>query len=124
MLVLRTAQIDAMSRFHFLARLERFLQVHARSPLLKQALADRGSTYALWNRFWPRVACVSEHDAALFLSFMLVCQAEGLDLKQAAALGAARDASAELGMKRVLSERGHLRFSDFDFSEQAAPAGV
>lgn len=79
---------------------------------------DQDEMFAFWSKQWPLVKAACEHDAAVFLSFMSACRAEGLDLHLASKLASECNEYAELNMKRFLSERGYLRFSDFDFAEE------
>ena len=113
MLTISANQMERMTRLSFYGRLTAFLRARGKSDALRHATEDTARCHGLWDLHWPAVKSLNEHDAALRLVFILVWQVEGGDVEQVLArLTQVED--AELAMKRVLSERDHLRFSDFD----------
>lgn len=113
MLTISANQMERMTRLSFYGRLTAFLRARSKSDALRRAAEETARCHGLWDVHWPAVKSLSEHDAALRLVFILVWQLEGGDVEQVLTRLAQVD-DAELAMKRVLSERGHLRFSDFD----------
>lgn len=137
MLVLTAENLQQTSSPAFLRRLHDFLLHAARSQAFRKVLSDASGTRSFWQPLWPQAQSMTEHDAALFLCFMLVaCKVEGWSSADALAATFAlpddipTEASGlpEIRLKQFLAEHGHLRFSAFDFPEFAAghagPAGL
>jgi hypothetical protein len=110
----------------FLQRLLSFLRHTACSPVLREALVDSEDTLRFWQALWPQAETMTEHDAALFLSFRLIAQrVEGMtsaDAEEACrplpGEGISSDCCLpEIRLKRFLSDHGHLRFSAFEFPQ-------
>ena len=86
----------------------------------RQAALDTTLRTELWAPHWPTLRHASEHDAALFMCFLLGCAALGVDATRAAE--AVRQSSQpENSMKLFLSERGLLRYSAFDVPDLTRP---
>ena len=73
----------------------------------------------MWAPHWPALCGQPEHDAALFMCFLLACEMLDSDIARAAHAARAT-ADPEMSMKTFLSERGLLRFSAFELSELTA----
>jgi hypothetical protein len=125
MISLNGEQIYFINCQAFLGRLQVFLANRGKSATLRRLASDRAMALTFWTGYCTGLKGVTEHDAAVFLTFMLACKAEGVDLERAlATVSSLSSEDAELGMKRFLEDRGHLRFSDFDFSDEATPDPV
>lgn len=112
-LTLTAPQLDQLAKHAFYARLSRFLAARGLSDGFRRAALDTAATYSLWDEHWQAVRTFCEHDAALHLAFVLAWSLDGgnVDL---ALKHLQQKADPEMLMKRVLSERGHLRFSELD----------
>jgi len=120
MLHIGSAQMAAITRSHFFARVAAFVGEHTTAAAYRAAAADPVLRRAVWTPHWPGLCARSEHDAALAMCFLLACATLGVD--EARASAALRDsADPELGMKLFLSRHGLLRFSAFDVPELVTP---
>ena len=101
MLHFDTAQMAAITQAHFFSRVAEFIRDQTTVAAYRQAALD------------TTLRDASEHDAALFMCFLLACATLGVDATRAAE--AVRQSSQpETSMKLFLSERGLLRYSAFD----------
>jgi hypothetical protein len=115
-----TAQMSAITQAHFFSRVAEFIRDQTPVPAYRQAALDTPLRTALWAPHWPTLRDASEHDAALFMCFLLGCAALGIDVMRAAE--AVRQSSHPgHSMKLFLSERGLLRFSAFDVPALCRP---
>ena len=120
MLHFDTAQMSAITQAHFFSRVAEFIRDQTTVAAYRQAAMDTSLRTALWAPHWPTLRDASEHDAALFMCFLLACDALGVDSTRAAE--AVRQSSQpETSMKLFLSERGLLRFSAFDVPDLTRP---
>jgi hypothetical protein len=120
MLHFDTAQMSAITQAHFFSRVAEFIRDQTTIPAYRQAAQDTSLRTALWAPHWPTLRVASEHDAALFMCFLLACATLGVDSTRAAE--AVRQSSQpETSMKLFLSERGLLRFSAFDVPDLTRP---
>ena len=118
-----TAQMAAITQAHFFSRVAQFIRDQTTVPAFRQAALDTTLRTELWAPHWPTLRDASEHDAALFMSFLLACHTLGVDSSRAAE--AVRQSSQpETSMKLFLSERGLLRFSAFDVPHLTRPGAA
>lgn len=111
----------ALIRAHFFQKVVDFICEQSSIPEYIKLARDAKLREALWGPHWPRLRTEPEHDAALFMCFLLACSM--LEIDTARAANAARQtADPELSMKTFLSERGLLRFSAFELPELTSPA--
>jgi hypothetical protein len=123
MLHFETAQMAAITQAHFFSRVAQFVRDQTTVAAYRQAALDTTLRTELWAPHWPALRDASEHDAALFMCFLLACATLGIDATRAAA--AVRQTSQpEMSMKLFLSERGLLRFSAFDVPDLTRPDAV
>jgi hypothetical protein len=123
MLHFDTAQMSAITQAHFFSRVAEFIRHQTTVAAYRQAALDTALRTALWAPHWPTLRDASEHDAALFMCFLLACATLGVDGTRAAE--AVRQSSQpETSMKLFLSERGLLRFSAFDVPDLTRPGGL
>jgi hypothetical protein len=116
MLHFDTAQMAAITQAHFFSRVAEFIRNQTPVAAYRQAASDTTLRTAVWAPHWSALRHACEHDAALFMCFLLACVALGVDAIRAAE--AVRQSSQpETRMKLFLSERGLLRFSAFDVPE-------
>jgi hypothetical protein len=108
--------MDTMTRMSFYCGLLQFVTGCCKNPSLLVWMADAERKRSLWDSVWPDVRQLSEHDCALILMYLAVCDCEGIVLDDQRTL--LRDLSGkEQEMKRFLSDREYFRFSDFDYRE-------
>jgi hypothetical protein len=120
MLHFDTAQMAAITQAHFFSRVAEFIRDQTTVPAYRQAALDTTLRTALWASHWGTLRDATEHDAALFMCFLLACATLGVDATRAAE--AVRQSSQpETSMKLFLSERGLLRFSAFDVPDLTRP---
>jgi UDP-N-acetylmuramyl pentapeptide synthase len=123
MLHFDTAQMAAITQAHFFSRVAEFIRNQTTVGAYREAASDTTLRTALWAPHWSTLRSASEHDAALFMCFLLACATLGLDATRAAE--AVRQSSQpETRMKLFLSERGLLRFSAFDVPELTHPCAA
>jgi len=123
MLHFDTGQMAAITQAHFFSRVAAFVHEQTSVPAFRQAARDTARRTAVWAPHWPTLRDASEHDAALFMCFLLACDTVGVDAVRAA--DAVRQSSQpEMSMKLFLSERGLLRFSAFDVPGLTRPGAV
>ncbi len=123
MLHFDTAQMAAITQAHFFSRVAEFVRAQTTVDAFRQAALDTRLRTELWAPHWPALREASEHDAALFMCFLLACHTLGVDSARAAE--AVRQSSQpETSMKLFLSERGLLRFSAFDVPDLTRPGAV
>lgn len=120
MLHFDTAQMSAITQAHFFSRVAEFIRHQTTVAAYRQAAQDTSLRTALWAPHWPTLREASEHDAALFMCFLLACAALGVDSTRAAE-AVRQSAQPETSMKLFLSERGLLRFSAFDVPDLTRP---
>ncbi|MDD5295821.1 MAG: hypothetical protein PHU46_02810 [Rhodocyclaceae bacterium] len=116
-------QMDRLDESYFYGRLRRFVTSRCRNPQFIHWLGAQAPEYAGWAAAWPAVRGLSEHDCALVLVFLAVCEHQGVAAGPVRAL-IGHLAQHEVGIKRFLSERGYFRFSDFEFADPGAPGPV
>ena len=120
MLHFDTAQMAAITQAHFFSRVAEFIRDQTTVPAYRQAALDTTLRTSLWAPHWSTLRDATEHDAALFMCFLLACATLGVDATRAAE--AVRQSSQpETSMKLFLSERGLLRFSAFDVPDLTRP---
>jgi hypothetical protein len=120
MLHFDTAQMAAITQAHFFSRVAEFIRDQTTVPAYRQAALDTALRTSLWAPHWSTLRDATEHDAALFMCFLLACATLGVDATHAAQ--AVRQTSEpETSMKLFLSERGLLRFSAFDVPDLTRP---
>ena len=113
MLQFDAAQMAAVTQAQFFNRVAEFILDQSPIPAFRDAALDKPLRNGLWAPHWPALREATEHDAALFMCFLLACATLRIDVARAAA--AVREATQpEMSMKLFLSERGLLRFSAFD----------
>lgn len=118
-----TAQMAAITQAHFFSRVAEFVRRQTTVDAFRQAALDTRLRTELWAPHWPALREATEHDAALFMCFLLACHTLGVDSARAAE--AVRQSSQpETSMKLFLSERGLLRFSAFDVPDLTRPGAV
>ena len=118
-----TTQMAALTQAHFFGRVAAFVCEQTTDPAFRAAALDRPARTALWLPHWPTLRQASEHDAALFMCFLLACATLQIDVARAAT--AVRQAShPEQSMKLFLSERGLLRYSAFDVPDITRPGAT
>lgn len=123
MLHFDTAQMAAITQAHFFSRVAEFIREQTGVAVYRHAAMDAPLRAALWAPHWPTLRDASEHDAALFMCFLLACATLGVDANRAAE--AVRQSSQpEASMKLFLSERGLLRFSAFDVPALTRPGAT
>jgi len=109
-------RMATMTRMSFYCRLLQFVTGCCKNPSLLAWMTDAERKRSLWDSVWPDVRQLSEHDCALILMYLAVCDCEGIVLDgQRTLLGDISDKEQE--MKRFLSDREYFRFSDFDYRE-------
>ena len=118
-----TDQMAAITQAHFFSRVAEFVRHQTTVDAFRQAALDTRLRTELWAPHWPTLRDATEHDAALFMCFLLACHTLGVDSARAAE--AVRQSSQpETSMKLFLSERGLLRFSAFDVPDLTRPGAV
>ncbi len=120
MLHFDTAQMAAITQAHFFSRVAQFIRDQTPDTAFRQAALDTTLRTALWAPHWPTLRDASEHDAALFMCFLLGCAAQGVDATRAAE-AVRQSAQPEHRMKLFLSERGLLRYAAFDVPDLTRP---
>jgi hypothetical protein len=120
MLHFDTAQMSAITQAHFFSRVAEFIRDQTTVAAYRQAAQDTSLRTALWAPHWPTLREASEHDAALFMCFLLACATLGVDSTRAAE-AVRQSTQPETSMKLFLSERGLLRFSAFDVPDLTRP---
>ena len=73
MLHFDTAQMAAITQAHFFSRVAEFVRDQTTVAAYRQAALDTTLRTALWAPHWPTLRDASEHDAALFMCFLLAC---------------------------------------------------
>jgi hypothetical protein len=120
MLHFDTAQMAAITQAHFFSRVAEFVRDQTTVPAYRQAALDTTLRTALWAPHWSTLRDASEHDAALFMCFLLGCAALGVDPVRATE-AVRQSLQPETSMKLFLSERGLLRYSAFDVPDLTRP---
>ena len=123
MLHFDTAQMAAITQAHFFSRVAEFIRDQTTVPAYRQAALDTALRTSLWAPHWSTLRDATEHDAALFMCFLLACATLGVDATRATE-AVRQHAHPETSMKLFLSERGLLRFSAFDASDLTRPGAV
>lgn len=117
MLSFESPQFEEIALASFEQRVRSWVQAQALHPGLRQLAAQGPRVTRLWAPQRHRLSDCTEHDAAVLLSFVLACELEGIVAAQGVAQALVQP-QPEMAMKRFLSERGYLRFSDFDLPLQ------
>ncbi len=117
MLTISAEQMDLLTRNHFFSNVRRFIFANCRNDKLLAKLADPANLAALWTPYWERASKLSEHDCALFLVLLAVCECEGVAVPEVEALVDQVSAS-EVRIKQFIADRGYFRFSDFDYPSE------
>jgi hypothetical protein len=120
MIQILEAQMVALVRAHFFQKVAAFVCDQSSIPAYRKIARDTEIREALWIPHWPQLSVEPEHDAALFMCFLLACAMLEIDTVRAARV-ARQSADPEMSMKTFLSERGLLRFSVFELPELMAP---
>ena len=123
MLHFDTAQMAAITQAHFFSRVAQFIRDQTGVAAYRQAALDTMLRTALWAPHWPALRDASEHDAALFMCFLLACATLGVDADRATQ-AVRQSPQPETSMKLFLSERGLLRFSAFDVPDLTRPGAA
>jgi hypothetical protein len=112
---------DAIAQSRLFHRVAGFVVERTTVAALREAALDKPLRTLLWSPHWTLLRAASEHDAALFMCFLLACAALRIDV--ARAVEAIR-ASTRPGrsMKQFLAERGLLAESAFDALARTAGA--
>jgi len=97
----------------FFARVADFVCAQAAVADLRDAARDDPRRTALWAPHWHTLRRASEHDAALFMCFLLACATLHVDVPRAAA-AIAQSTDPAASMLLFLSERGLLRPTAFE----------
>jgi hypothetical protein len=118
-----THQMSALIQVHFFGRVAAFVCEQTTDPAYRAAALDRPARTALWLPHWPTLRQASEHDAALFMCFLLACATLQIDVDRAAA-AVRHTARPEHSMKLFLSERGLLRYSAFEVPDLTRPGAA
>ncbi len=113
-------QSAAVTHERFFQRVRDFVHAQSPSPALRDAALDRPLTVSAWSPYWPALRDASEHDAALFMCFLLACAMLRIDVGRAAA-AVGQSTQPALSMRLFLSERGLLRFSAFELPHLGKP---
>lgn len=114
MLKISAETMNAMTRNMFFAKIGRFIRANCRNEKLLAKLADEDALFAFWSPHWAHASKLSEHDSALLLVVLAVCDCEGVDMVDGAAL-ADQIGEREVKIKQFIADRGYFRFSDFDY---------
>jgi hypothetical protein len=114
-------QYAELTREHFFQKVAAFVREQSSIPAYRECASDRDRRDALWRPHWARLSVQPEHDAALFMCFLLACSMLEIDTERAAH-AALHAADPEMSMKLFLSERGLLRFSAFELPELTVPS--
>ena len=110
-------------RADFFARIADFVCAHTPVTDYRESALDKSLRNALWAPHWLTLAESSEHDAALFMCFLLACAMLRIDVPRAAtAIRRTTDPGAS--MKQFLAERGLLDPATFELLGRTAPAGA
>ena len=120
MLQFDAAQVATAAQAHFFHRVAEFVRAQSPVAAYRDAALDKPLRNALWSPHWPALREATEHDAALFMCFLLACATLRIDVARAAA-AVRQSTQPEMSMKLFLSERGLLRFSAFDLPYLAKP---
>jgi|GEM_PF-1001333 len=123
MLHFDTAQMAAITQAHFFSRVAEFIRDQTGVAAYRQAAMDTMLRTELWAPHWPTLRNASEHDAALFMCFLLACATLGVDANRATE-AVRQSTQPETSMKLFLSERGLLRFSAFDVPDLTRPGAA
>lgn len=112
---------DTIAQSRLFDRAARFVVDHTTVAALRDAALDKPLRRLLWSPHWTLLRAASEHDAVLFMCFLLACAALRVDV--ARAVEAIR-ASTRPGrsMKQFLAERGLLAETAFDLLGRVAGA--
>ena len=78
MLHFDTAQMAAITQAHFFSRLAEFIRDQTTVPAYRQAALDTTLRTSLWAPHWATLRDATEHDAALFMCFLLACATLGV----------------------------------------------
>ena len=103
-----------LSKLVFFGRVKQFIFDQSNSLSLRQALSVPGWMESVCDSYWSHIELLNEHDAALMLTFILACTIEDLSANRVIQ-SVVQQPNSELIMKSFLSDRGFMRFSDFDF---------
>ncbi len=101
MLQFDPAQMAAVTQAHFFHRVSEFVREQTTVAAFREAALDKPLRTALWAPHWPSLREATEHDAALFMCFLLACATLRIDVARAAAAvrqathGSLPDAGAE-----------------------------
>jgi hypothetical protein len=114
MLKISAESMNAMTRNMFFARVRGFISENCRNDKLLARLAEPNALSAFWFPHWAPASKLSEHDTALLLVLLAVCECEGVDVVDAATL-ADQIGEREVQIKKFIADRGYFRFSDFDY---------
>jgi hypothetical protein len=114
MLKISAAQMNILTRNHFFRKVMSFISANCRNDRLLAKVADSEKMTAFWTPHWERASKLSEHDCALFLVLLSICECEDVAVPDVDALvDQVRD--GEVRIKQFIADRGYLRFSDFDY---------
>jgi hypothetical protein len=120
MLHFDAAQMAAITQAHFFSRVAEFVREQTTVAAYRDAAFDKPLRTSLWAPHWPTLRDATEHDAALFMCFLLACATLRIDVSRATT-AIRQSTHPEMSMKLFLSERGLLRFSAFDLPELTKP---
>lgn len=114
MLKISAEQMNALTRSMFFAKVCGFISNNCRNEKLCVKLPEQEKLFAFWTPHWERASKLSEHDCALLLVLLSVCECEGVAVPEVEAL-ADQIGDGEVKIKQFLADRGYFRFSDFDY---------
>jgi hypothetical protein len=122
-LPLESTLTPTQRRADFFVRVAEFVCAQTPVAAYREVALDKSLRNALWAPHWLTLSESSEHDAALFMCFLLACAMLRIDVpRAAAAIRRATDPGA--GMKEFVFERGLLHPSSFDLFGRGKPAGA
>lgn len=117
MLTISAAQMKLLARNHFFRKVRGFISANCRNDKLVAKLADADDLTHLWTPHWERASMLSEHDCALFLVLLSICECEGVAVPEVEAL-VDQVRNGEVRIKQYIADRGYFRFSDFDYPSE------
>jgi hypothetical protein len=109
--------MNVLTRNLFFRNVRRFISANCRNDKLLAKLADPDNMTALWSPYWERASKLSEHDCALFLVLLSICECEAVAVPEVEAL-VDQVSDGEVRIKQFIADRGYFRFSDFDYPSE------
>ena len=119
MLKITTSQMRKFDQVYFYSKLDQFIIACCRYQKLLSLLSDTEKLHSIWSAYWNRACMLCEHDCALCLILLAVCECEGIAQKFSKEMVDHINEN-EVKAKQFIAGRGYFRFSDFDFVEVSA----